>query len=56
MHITSISTLGSIKTKPAIKMVLNDFFKVVNILNILGSKTCQDNLSSFAKGIPEGHT
>lgn len=32
------------------------FFKVIIILNILGSKTCQDNLSSFAKGIPEGHT
>lgn len=44
------------KTKPAIKMVLNGFFKVINILNILGSKTCQDNLSSFGKGIPQGHT
>lgn len=33
------------------------FFKfIIIILNILGSKTCQDNLSSFAKGIPEGHT
>lgn len=35
-------------------MVLKGFFKVINVLNILGNKTCQDNF--FVKGIPEGRT